>query len=743
MKNRYCWLLYLALTACIVSCNDDTTESGNGDGTVLEPETELIDVPAEGTKMTVQVKSNGVWTAATSGEWCRVDKSLGFQDDSFTLTVDENTDYYSRETSVKLAVGADKIVKLIRIVQTAQDYSLPESISFGKVAEPQKLFINAATAWSATIIDKGDGTEWVSITPESGTAAAQATVSATPNDTGSDREAALQLTIDGETTEISIIQRGSMDAPVITLTDNDAVLSIAWEEVVGAATYKIEAYDASMQLVGEDAIANTVRSYDISKIPQFIAGHENFYTGPVTIKLLAVASDPAIFTESNSVTAHSHYDAASGDGTSEQTAFVVTRSRHLNNVRQNPNAYFRQENDIDLTSFDDDTDSANGNFKAIETFTGYYDGAGHKIANLKITAAVNAGLFSNLTASGVLKNITLTNPVLNCTSTSKTNNAGALVCLVSTDAGGGVFDCHTEGGSVSGAYNNIGGLIGATQNQGDIEGCSNRSTAVNGEITATTVGGLIGYVNNTGRVENCSNAGNVSAYNAIGGLCGGLANTGVIRYCHNSGTVHNRHLPSNIGSGKPADIMAGGLTPRIFNTSGRIECSYNTGEVKCAYYLGGISAKLGSNNSVIENCYNQGTLTVTEFVAGATTLGGISGTLSINAGGDLSSTVKNCYAVGTISLPAGASVTERMGGIVGYRNANNAIKPVAKINGVYFLSDLATPNAVGENAAICSDAPQSAAALKQQATFAGWDFSEIWTIDEGTAYPVLRPQDNE
>jgi hypothetical protein len=28
--------------------------------------------------------------------------------------------------------------------------------------------------------------------------------------------------------------------------------------------------------------------------------------------------------------------------------------------------------------------------------------------------------------------------------------------------------------------------------------------------------------------------------------------------------------------------------------------------------------------------------------------------------------------------------------------------------------------------------------MKQQATFAGWDFTNIWTINEGNDYPRLK-----
>jgi hypothetical protein len=37
--------------------------------------------------------------------------------------------------------------------------------------------------------------------------------------------------------------------------------------------------------------------------------------------------------------------------------------------------------------------------------------------------------------------------------------------------------------------------------------------------------------------------------------------------------------------------------------------------------------------------------------------------------------------------------------------------------------------------------PKTTAEMMQQATFEGWDFDNIWTIDEGRSYPSLRWQE--
>jgi len=34
--------------------------------------------------------------------------------------------------------------------------------------------------------------------------------------------------------------------------------------------------------------------------------------------------------------------------------------------------------------------------------------------------------------------------------------------------------------------------------------------------------------------------------------------------------------------------------------------------------------------------------------------------------------------------------------------------------------------------------PKTTAELKQRSAFAGWDFEEVWAIEEGVSYPYLR-----
>ncbi len=127
--------------------------------------------------------------------------------------------------------------------------------------------------------------------------------------------------------------------------------------------------------------------------------------------------------------------------------------------------------------------------------------------------------------------------------------------------------------------------------------------------------------------------------------------------------------------------------------------SYTNSE---ASRLGGL---VGRNYGSIMDCYADG------YIRGYR----IGGLVDSNAG-----RIVNCYATTTVfsSLPAGGLVAEDKGG---------------NISSSYFLeeSDGGGPDN-GLGVALTD------AAMRQQASFVGWDFDDVWMICEGVDYPRLR-----
>ena len=201
-------------------------------------------------------------------------------------------------------------------------------------------------------------------------------------------------------------------------------------------------------------------------------------------------------------------------------------------------------------------------FWSISGFSATFEGNGHTIDNLRVRHA----MFGNITATGVVRNLTLTSI------------------------------------GVGGRWNAVGGL--AAVNHGTIT-----NVHVSGSVATYTrnpVGGLVGLNGPTGTISDSSSAGRTVFHSSattgrnIGGLVG--RNEGAIRGSFSTARVQGAHS-SNMG----------GLVG-YNDTSGSIRASYATGEVWSEYhhgwrvavygrYLGGL---VGDNYGQITASYATG-----------------------------------------------------------------------------------------------------------------------------------------
>jgi cytochrome c553 len=229
-------------------------------------------------------------------------------------------------------------------------------------------------------------------------------------------------------------------------------------------------------------------------------------------------------------------------------------------------------------------------------FKGSFDGRGHVISNLTISAPEvgGVGLFGVISKGKIVRNIELRNV--------NVNGRAGTGSIVGSNFGS-VYNCHTTGGKVEGLFA-IGGLVGA--NAGNIS-YSHSDVDVSGQMA---VGGLVGDQNAnvfasyaTGSVTGDQGAGGlvglntrgrvVSSY-AIGTVSGGK-NVGGLVGLNTDALLTNSYAR---GSVTGTDINAGGLVG--FNSNSRIRNAHATGAVNGASGVGGIS---GNNNGVVFQSY--------------------------------------------------------------------------------------------------------------------------------------------
>lgn len=245
--------------------------------------------------------------------------------------------------------------------------------------------------------------------------------------------------------------------------------------------------------------------------------------------------------------------------------------------------------------------------------------------------------------------------------------------------GGTIMNLGIEHGMVSGR-NYVGGLTGV--NAGTISQC-NAECSVAGE---NTIGGLVGWVYyNDGMVTQCYAAGPVIGNNVVGGLVG--MNDAQVTQCHATGTV--------------------------------------TGNI-------GIGGLIGDNEYSMTQCYASGTVTGTNDFAG--------GLVGVNWG-----LVTQCYALGTVMG------NKDVGGLIGYTYQNvSQCYSIGAVTGNVNFGGLIGRNeggAIPDSFWDIETSGQTTSAgglgkttleMKQQATFAGWDFDAVWNIVENVTYPFLR-----
>mgnify|MGYP000966059192 FL=1 len=219
------------------------------------------------------------------------------------------------------------------------------------------------------------------------------------------------------------------------------------------------------------------------------------------------------------------------------------------------------------------------------------------------------------------------------------------------------------------------------------------------------VGGLVGLlqaVNDYGSITNsyatCAVAGN----SWVGGLAGRYYGTSGMTG-HNYGTITNSYATGVVTG--TTDYVAGLVGQ---NYQGSITTSYATGIVTGAGAVGGLVGA-NSEGASISDSYATGAVT------GQMTTGGLVG-LNTNGG-----SIINSYATGAV---AGNKL---VGGLVGYNSYGSA---------KYSYWDKDTSKM---DSSACGTG-KTTEDMKKQATFAGWDFTNIWKIEgsRNNGYPFLK-----
>lgn len=487
--------------------------------------------------------------------------------------------------------------------------------------------------------------------------------------------------------------------------------------------------------------------------------------------------------------------SGSGSGT-ENDPYLILNPIHLNQMRNYLNqsgVYFKLMADIDLTEFLEDENPSQGwqpvgNSSA--PFKGILDGNGKTISGLWINRSNidYVGLFGN-TSNATIKNLIIKGKTI-----KGKDNVGLLSGYGEKIS---IIDCSVEGSVIGNSY--IGGLIGRISTS-ELSSISSIIDITGKEY----IGGVIGLAEGHGYINSCNvNGDNIQGSNYVGGVCGsnmGLENT--ISYCYCKATIlGNDNIggicgeiyckSSSYSNGdKTSDTRRCGFVGKITGKSnvggivGRYKSNNYGGnyssEIKCeACYavcnidalgdnVGGIT---GSSEPYWVNPYARGIYYYQSYfcgsIRGRNNVGGLVGMLycggiikcyshtyinGLNSVGGLCGLIKGYSGSGKANLQANIANSTFIKAVEG-----NAGRIFGKKENYVEIESAGTTQenkSYNRTIVICQGVAQeitddeqngtgvSAQTLKLKATYAamGWDFTDIWEIQETECYPYMKSQ---
>lgn len=167
----------------------------------------------------------------------------------------------------------------------------------------------------------------------------------------------------------------------------------------------------------------------------------------------------------------------------------------------------------------------------------------------------------------------------------------------------------------------------------------------------------------------------------------------------------------------------GGICGNLYY--GNIENCMVTGDISGYQYVGGIVG-YSSGYSSISQCASSGNIIATDDQ-----VGGILGYRYYSC------SIENCYSIANVKAEGSYSYAYGIGG-----SAENCYF-AGTISGAYYVCPMGASDTNSyydyEKTNISwYEGALTTKQMKQQASFQGWDFDKIWTIQEGVDYPKLR-----
>ena len=480
-----------------------------------------------------------------------------------------------------------------------------------------------------------------------------------------------------------------------------------------------------------------------------------------------------------------HSQFHSGDG-SAANPFVICSPEHLLNIVNTTtynSSHFRLGQSIDLASIS--TQDSIGyydrnNLPTAQPFTGVFDGGNFTIDNLNIVAPpgttratglfahTNGARISNLyitdanilgnTDAGILighaintivENVHVSGQVLPTSDADSVGRAGGLIGYI--EANGGVSRVQNVTASALVRTLDSGStLIGQVftrqlNDQVFVKNCSSAGTVLG--LGANTFGNIVAYSNILGdssrlEIDDCHTVSQINVIGVQGSWIGLLTGTilvngdnTVVSITNSSGqgsimTPANFNVKGHVG-GLIGHTVQSGTSSQILidRTSADVDINITNPSPtdtnrSIAGLVGDVLIQSASSSSIfrISNSYSEGIITVNQVDG----LGGIIGRVSVGLSPQLVEIV-NSYSI----VERVASVITNGHAIIGRSDGSGT----AVYSNVYWNSNSFSTS---DPLASLGITKLTNITVNQSASYANWDFTNIWAIQENFSPPYLR-----
>jgi uncharacterized repeat protein (TIGR02059 family) len=404
-------------------------------------------------------------------------------------------------------------------------------------------------------------------------------------------------------------------------------------------------------------------------------------------------------------------------------------------------------------------------------FSGSLDGNNYELRGLNITctSGTYCALFSQVTGNVVIKNLTISTPVIDSSAVALAYSA-VLIGNASTSPATAVTISQViiTGGSVTAAIVSppsgdpyTGSIVGRVK-MGAISN-SQSSATVTGSLN---VGGLAGELGDQSgscdsfgpNISGSSFSGSVSGLKQLGGLVGSFGSGFGLDNC----AISNSFNTGNVSSASSC-VHVGGIVGYLFEST--VVSTYNTGDIggsSCTSTGGVVGKASGRNTSAttkpsVVRTYSSGQVSGSGGVGGVVgtcewslvsesySSGLVTATTSFGGGlvGNNYCSIQDSYSTGNVD---GAG---NKGGLVGqnssYGSVTNSYSIASGRPFVHTTTGTCTYNfwdvSTGAGASSCATG-KTTSLMKTQATFTGasWDFAGVWNMNSlvNNGYPTLR-----